>query len=189
MSAPANRLAPTLILVWGIAALLWVQQGMLERVPFPPPVFVGAGVLFLLVSAVVVPGFAAWMKQVDLRVILGLHLVRFVGFYFLWLSSQGRLDPFFANSAGIGDIVTALGATVLLVLPAAREGKWLLAWNILGLVDILFVVVNAARTVMHDPASLAEFFHLPLGLLPTFLVPLIIVSHLVVFLRLRVAKA
>ena len=42
---------------------------------------------------------------------------------------------------------------------------------------------------MHDPASLAEFFHLPLGLLPTFLVPLIIVSHLVVFLRLRVAKA
>ena len=102
MSAPANRLAPTLILVWGIAALLWVQQGMLERVPFPPPVFVGAGVLFLLVSAVVVPGFAAWMKQVDLRVILGLHLVRFVGFYFLWLSSQGRLDPFFANSRGSG---------------------------------------------------------------------------------------
>lgn len=189
MSAPANRLAPALILLWGAAAAVAVEFGVLVRVDFPPPVFVGVGVLFMLLCAVVVPGFAAWMKTVDIRVILAFHLVRFVGFYFLWLAGEGRLDPFFAEAAGIGDIITAVGACGLLLLPDARLGRWLLIWNIVGLVDILLVVANAVRVVLANPAGLAEFFILPLGLLPTFIVPLVIVSHLVVFLRLRVKAA
>jgi hypothetical protein len=189
MSAPANRLAPTILLVWGIAAALLVRMGMIVHLPFPPPVLVGVGVLLLLTCAVVVPGFAAWMKTVDLRVILSFHLVRFVGFYFLWLATVGRLDPFFARTAGIGDIIAAVGAVGLLLLPDAREGRWLLIWNVVGLADILVVVAAAARVVLTDPAGFAEFFGLPLGLLPTFVVPLIIVSHLVVFLRLRVKPA
>jgi hypothetical protein len=189
MSAPARRLAPILILLWGIGAACFVQMGMLWRVSFPPPAFVGAGVLFLLICAIVVPGFAAWMKTVDIRVILGFHLVRFVGFYFLWLATVGRLDPLFAEGAGIGDIITAVGATGLLLLPDARDTKWLLIWNIVGFIDILLVVANAVRVVITDPAGFAEFFNLPLGLLPTFIVPLIIVSHLVVFLRLRTKAA
>ena len=189
MSAPANRLAPAILLTWGVAAAVAVQLGLLSRLPFPPPLFVGAGVLFLLICAVVVPGFAAWMKSVDIRLVLGFHLVRFVGFYFLWLASVGRLDPFFAEGAGIGDAITAVGATGLLLLPEAREGKWLLIWNIVGFIDILLVMANALRVVLTNPAGFAEFFTLPLGLLPTFIVPLIVVSHLVIFLRLRTKPA
>jgi hypothetical protein len=189
MSAPASRLAPTLILLWGIVAALAVWRGLLWNAPFPPPVFVGAGVLFLLAAAVVVPGFAAWMKQVDIRLLLGFHLVRFVGLYFLWLATVGRLDPTFALTAGIGDLIAAVGATGLLLFPDLRDGKWLLVWNIVGLADILLVVVTAARIFATAPADLAELAMFPLGLLPTFVVPLIIVSHLVVFLRLRVKPA
>lgn len=189
MSAPANRLAPTLILLWGVAAYLAVGSGMLWWSPVPPPAFVGAGILFLLICSVIVPGFAAWMKKVDLRVILSLHLIRFVGFYFLWLATKGRLDPTFAMTAGIGDIITAVGATGLLLIPDARDTRWLFIWNVFGLIDILLVVANAARGLLTDPAGLAEFFHLPLGLLPTFFVPLIIVSHIVIFLRLRTEPA
>jgi hypothetical protein len=185
MSLPAHRLAPFLLLIWGVAAALFVGMGMLPRAPFPPPFFVGGGVLLCFLFFVFVPGFAAWAKTVDIRAILALHLVRFVGFYFLWLAAQGRLDPFFAKTAGIGDIIAAAGALALILIPMARERTGLLIWNIFGLADILFVVFNAARVVMRNPADLAEFFHLPLGLLPTFIVPLIIVSHLVVFLRLR----
>jgi hypothetical protein len=185
MSAPANRLAPSLMLLWGIGATLFVGSGMLVRAPFPPPFFVGGGVLLLLILAVVVPGFAAWMRTVDLRAILAFHLVRFVGFYFLWLATVGRLDPFLAQTAGIGDVITAVGAVGLLLFPDARDGKWLVIWNLVGLVDILFVVASAARVLFTDPAGLVEFFGLPLGLLPTFIVPLIIMSHLVIFLRLR----
>ena len=55
--------------------------------------------------------------------------------------------------------------------------------------DILFVVVTAARLGLADPASMMELTHLPLSLLPTFLVPLIIASHVVVFVRVRQRSA
>ena len=56
----------------------------------------------------------------------------------------------------------------------------------LGLADILFVVVTAARLATTDPASMVALLRLPLSLLPTFLVPLIIACH--VFLGLRLAR-
>lgn len=181
----SSRVGPLILLAWLAVAVATVGMGMLARVPFPPPVFVAAGVLFSLAMVVLVPGVGAWLGNLDLRAILAFHLVRFVGIYFLWLMAQGRLDPLFARQAGIGDIVTAVGAVLLLLIPAFRARKGVMIWNVVGFVDILLVVANALRVVLNAPAGFAEFYHLPLGLLPTFVVPVIIVSHVVVFLRLR----
>ena len=185
MTTPASRVGPLILLAWAAVAVATVGMGFLTRVPFPPPVFVASGVLFALAMIVLVPGVAAWLRELDLRVILSFHLVRFVGAFFLWLAVQGRLPYSFARPAGIGDIITAVWAAGLLVTGYARPGKALLFWNLFGVADILFVVFNAVRGIMTDPASFTEFYHLPLGLLPTFIVPVIIVSHGVVFLRLR----
>lgn len=57
----------------------------------------------------------------------------------------------------------------------------------LGLLDILFVVATAGRLGLAAPASMAAVLRLPLSLLPTFLVPLIITSH--VLLAIRLARA
>ena len=38
---------------------------------------------------------------------------------------------------------------------------------------------------MEDAARMRALTHLPLSLLPTFLVPVIITTHIVIFLRLR----
>jgi len=87
---------------------------------------------------------------------------------------------------GWGDIVVAVGALgIVLLVPdlLARRG-WVMAWNLVGLADILFVVATAARLAMADPASMQPLLRLPLGLLPTFLVPLIIASHVLLFRRL-----
>src|SRR5206468_2615490 len=80
------------------------------------------------------------------------------------------------------------GLTALLLLSgsparAGRRGAYIL-WNVLGLADILFVVVTAARLGVADPESMAALLQLPLSLLPTFLVPLIIASHVILGVRL-----
>lgn len=118
------------------------------------------------------------------RAYMAVHLTRFVGIYFLFLYAQGRLPYDFAVLGGWGDIATASGATLLL-LTRARNRALLLAWNTLGLIDILFVVTTAARLMRSDPASTNELLHLPLVLLPLFVVPVILTSHLLLFIRLK----
>ena len=51
--------------------------------------------------------------------------------------------------------------------------------------DIVFVVCSALRLGLHDWGSMAPLRELPLSLLPTFLVPLIITSHVLIFARMR----
>ncbi|HEV2805704.1 MAG TPA: hypothetical protein VGW57_12325 [Chthoniobacterales bacterium] len=131
--------------------------------------------------------FRGWLKALDLRGIVALHLTRFVGFYFLWLYHRGELPYRFAVPGGWGDIIVATCATILLLTWSSlgRRRPVLFIWNIYGLADILFVVATAAAEGRANPASMAALLRLPLSLLATFLVPLIICSHLLIFAKLR----
>jgi hypothetical protein len=46
------------------------------------------------------------------------------------------------------------------------------------------VVATAGRIARADPASMGPLRYLPLSLLPTYFVPLIIASHVLIFWRL-----
>ena len=46
------------------------------------------------------------------------------------------------------------------------------------------MVATAARLAAADPGSMVALLRLPLSLLPTFLVPLIIASHVILGVRL-----
>ena len=133
----------------------------------------------------------ACINRVDLRATVGLHLTRFVGLYFLYLCGQGELPREFAVPAGWGDTAVATGAAVSLIFWSSFGSKrpWLMAWNTLGFVDIIFVVASAARIGMANPSAMAALLRFPLSLLPTFLVPLIIISHVVIFSRLQRERA
>jgi len=127
-----------------------------------------------------------WALNVDLRWLVLFHVTRlFVGAYFLLLCQRGQLPCGFARTAGWGDIVIAILAVA--VVGAMRTGfakPLLLTWNTLGLIDISFVVFSALRFGLKDWQSMHAFRELPLSLLPTFLVPLIIALHVLIFVRL-----
>lgn len=165
----------------------------MSRVLEPLPWLAAAGTLWALTLATLgvawfVRPIRAWATLVDLRWLVLVHLSRLVGIWFLVLHGRGRLPYEFAVWGGWGDIGAAAGALIILLAarpPMGRRGRTaVLLWNIAGLIDILFVVVTAARSGTTSPGSMAELQRMPLSLLVTFIVPLIIATHAVMIARL-----
>jgi hypothetical protein len=180
--------------VWLAAAGLAGAAGLWLRLPAP---IIGAA-LWLLAAAVLIawwrsPGLARWLRDVDPRVLILLHVTRLVGIELLALFQRGKLPFAFATPGGYGDILAALGALVVAAscvpVRSASRRLALLLWNSYGLLELLLVVGTALHFFLARPADVAPLRELPLCLLPTFLVPILIVSHLVLFARFGPAPA
>ena len=178
-----------LLLAWGAVAAAAASAGMLGRSPVPPPAIVAVLVAAGVGAWAISPRVRAWVRAVPLAALVGIHLVRFVGAWFLVLYRRGELPFAFAVPGGWGDILAAATAAALLLgatparTPARR--RVVTAWNALALLDILYVVGTAARLYLADPQQLAPLTRMPLALLPTYFVPLILLAHLRIFGWLR----
>ena len=174
--------------VWIAAAVVIGASGFTAKLTPPVPQVILLGlVLLLFIFLAITPGFRRWIMSVDPRALLLIHMSRFVGIYFLMLYAEGRLPYDFAVPGGWGDIIVASGAVALAAFCPieGRRGKiFYFIWNTAGLVDILFVVATAASLAMANPESMSDLLKLPLWLLPSFLVPVIIFTHLIIFVRL-----
>lgn len=175
------------LLCWLFTAIIVGETGVLSLLPMP-----ALQVIILVLTLAVLAAFRSWgafhdwILGSDPRRLIAFHLTRFVGIYFLILYAQGKLPYEFAIPAGYGDIVVAALATGLLFIPQSSPSfrGSVLAWNVIGLADIIIVVFIAAKLGMQSPESMHALTELPLSLLPTFLVPLIIATHLLIFLRI-----
>jgi hypothetical protein len=131
--------------------------------------------------------FRRWVLGWDLRWPILYHFSRVIfGLWFLVLHARGVLDPTFALVAGPGDIAAGLAALVAVrfVPLKTRRDAWVVgAWNTLALLDILVVFVTAQRIVFFGagPLALAPLTSFPLGLVPSLVVPLILITHFAVF--------
>ncbi|MGH7565476.1 MAG: hypothetical protein ACREK2_01475 [Gemmatimonadota bacterium] len=196
MKAAAEGESPgplyVLLLAWGGLALVAGAAGMVASSPIPPPAILGGLTAAGLVAYRVSRRLRAWVRAVPLAALVAIHLVRFVGAWFIVLYRRGELPFAFAVPGGWGDILAAATAAALLIgaIPARTRARRsaVLTWNALGLFDILFVVTTAARLYLADPSQLAPLTRLPLSLLPTFFVPLVVLSHLRIFGWLREAR-
>ena len=174
----------TFVLCWLLISLLVGYTGILRSTPVPMPVFAIAMTLTLLGWLTIRRDLRDRVLSVGVRVLVALHITRFVGVYFLALYRDGLLPRDFAVPAGWGDIMVAIGA--IIVLAAFRTDTQIgrtayFTWNVLGLLDILLVLGNGARMMRADRLLQAGFTSLPLILLPLFLVPVIIVTHVMIF--------
>jgi len=144
----------------------------------------------LLLACWKISPIRAWALSIDVRWLVLLHVTRlFAGTYFLILCQRSQLPCGFARPAGWGDIVVAvLALAVVSAIRTESAKKLLLIWNTLGLIDIILVVFNALRFGLKDWPAMHALREFPLSLLPTFLVPIIIASHVLIFVRLARAQ-
>lgn len=173
--------------LWFGTAFVVGQQLLLQRLP---PLAVPACALGL--SAILLAAYfrlsavRGWVDSLGLRSLVFFHATRFVGLYFIVLYRRGALPYDFAVPGGIGDIIVALLALGIVFIPLteATLQRAVRIWNIIGLVDIALVLLTVARLNLESPWQMRALTYLPLSLLPTFLVPLIIATHVIIFVRL-----
>ena len=131
----------------------------------------------------------------DIRLLTMLQHWRVLGFSFLVLYAHNSLPAAFAWPAGFGDIL--IGFTVPFIVwrlfrnpDFATSGRFV-AFHALGLLDFVVAVIAATLTsgaypgIFTSPVTSAPMEVWPLNLFPSFFVPLFIIAHVVVFLKVR----
>jgi hypothetical protein len=183
---PVSLLVRVVLWIWFLASIAVGQFLLLQRLP---PMGLQAIILVLTIAVLLayfrIPALRTWVDALELRSLVLIHVTRFVGIYFLILFERGELPRAFAVPGGIGDIIVATMALPVALAPLeeATRRRAIVIWNVVGFVDILVVVLTATRINLSTPGALRALTHLPLSLLPTFLVPLIIATHIIIFTR------
>ena len=132
----------------------------------------------LLANWYVVPWLAEKPTHQALIPLIFPHALRHLGLAFLVPELIAQpLPSLFAYTAGYGDFISGLLALVSLIALRARWGLSLvLVWlfNIVGTVDLL----NALRQAEAVPNLGTTWY------IPTFVVPILLVTHSMIFIRL-----
>src|SRR4030095_13206319 len=154
----------------------------------PQRAFFGISVVFSFISWGIVarrylwPALCRVPRNEALRPLLLLHTFRFVGLAFLIPGVVSPDLPFaFAGPAAYGDLSTATLALLAIATLGSTLGIPLVwAFNILGSADLLYAFYQGNRVGLDQNPGLqgAAYF------IPTVLVPLLLVTHALVFLLL-----
>ena len=173
------------VLSWLFVAVLIGYSGILRTTRLPMPAL-GVAISVALVAAVAISRhYRERALRAGVRPLIAVHLTRFLGIYVLMLANRGLLPHDFALAAGWGHIVVAVLAVILLVAvrPDTNGGRHaIFAWNVLGVLSVLYIFIVALRVVRPDQLLQGGFTSLPLSLLPTFLAPLIVITHVLIFI-------
>jgi hypothetical protein len=134
------------------------------------------------------PGFRRFTRTLDARVLTIVQTWRIGGLVFVVLYGFGLLPGVFALPAGLGDF--AIGATAPLIAwkfasPAYRSS--FIRWQMLGMLDLVTAVSLGTTAGLISPSapSMQPMTVLPLSMIPTFVVPLLLIFHFISIAQAR----
>jgi hypothetical protein len=164
--------------------------------------FYRAGRVPTLQFGILVPvaagGLVLWRSRIASRVIdavpqswiVGVQAYRVLGVTFVVLGALGELPHVFAWPAGFGDMAVGLLAAALVTWRHTPRSATF-AWNVIGLADFAVAMTTGflstptafQRFAFDHPNELITTF--PLVLIPTFIVPVSILLHVVSLMKLH----
>ena len=168
---------------------------LFNKVFLPPLVLLYCTIplaLFLFTVVINLKVFNRFLEQIRLEDLVGIHIFRLIGVFFLLLTYHNALPKFFAIIAGSGDIITAI--TSIFVVKAIRQkqknAKTLtLIWNIFGFADIVFTAVTAILltklSIDNGTMGVDALAMFPFCFIPAFAPPIIIFLHVTIFKKIK----
>lgn len=191
-----GRLAAAL-LAWFVLVIVLGAAGLFATSAGGTPAL-GAAVAVPVIIGLIATRYSAAVRtlisEIPLAWLVAIHLGRLFAIFFLMLYALGRLPPTFALVAGWGDIAIAVAAPVVAWAVYRRAGGWrglALTWNTLGFADLVLAVtlgvgsaVDSPVRFIYEAASSGTMSSLPWLLVPGFMVPLYLLTHLAVFHRM-----
>jgi len=163
-----------------------------------PPQAVGltvaGGTLLLLALSKFHEQFRSRLDSITTEQLICVHSIRApIGAAFLVMASEGLLPRLFANRAGYGDMLTAIlgllavALCTALVNPRSRATVYIV-WNLFGLADLLLAVGTGIYLALQIPDSMIWITRLPLLLVPTFVLPILFATHIIMLQRLVASR-
>jgi hypothetical protein len=146
------------------------------------PILIGA--LFIWRSSVM----SRLIDAIPRHWVIAIQFYRVEGVIFLFLYASKLLPGIFALPAGVGDVVTGLLALSIGINASRHQRiytRTVLLWNLFGIADLMVALTTGfltspsafQRFAFDNPNQLISMF--PLVLVPTFLVPLAILLHII----------
>lgn len=195
-SANNTRIVLTVMLLWLIAQTMIAQTGFYTVTDSFPPRFLLLIVppfLFILALFLTAKG-KQFIDSLNVPMLTYLHVVRIpVELVLLWLFQQGKVPQLMTFEGRNFDILSGISAPVIAYLAFSvhkLNNRILLIWNVVCLLLLLNIVINAVLSVpfpfqkfAFDQPNIAVLYF-PFVWLPSCIVPLVLLSHLVAIRRL-----
>lgn len=187
-----RRFTAWLVALWFIFALTGSAMHLFETAANAPPLPLGLGamlpILVFVVWFSVSPGFRNFVLSLNLKLLTIAQTWRIGGFVFLTLYTLGLLPGIFALPAGLGDV--AIGVTAPFVaarLADSSHQKGFIRWQLLGMLDLVLAVTLGTTARWLEPLGVPTQLMtvLPLSLIPTFIVPLLFIFHIISIAQAR----
>jgi hypothetical protein len=188
-----RNLVLVVLVAWFLFALGGSLLGAFDTGPRPPILLglaagvpVAAFVVCYLTSAL----FREFVLSLDLRALAFAQAIRVVGIVFVILYYFGALPGAFALPAGWGDF--AIGVTAPVVAWSWKRPypkRTFIVWNVLGSLDLMSAMTlgvlasPSALGILAGDVTTRLMGQFPLSLIPTFIVPLLLILHLICLIR------
>jgi hypothetical protein len=187
----AGLIAAWLVFALSASALLWFRNDA-NRIGIAVAIAALTPILVFAVWFATSERFRHFALSLDPQILTLTQTWRIIGFIFVLLEARSVLPAIFALPAGYGDM--AIGATATLVAwkmanPTHRNS--FILWHLLGVADLVTAVSlgTTARLLSPHSTSMAAMTVLPLSLIPTFLVPLFFIFHVICIAQARAWKS
>jgi uncharacterized membrane protein YeaQ/YmgE (transglycosylase-associated protein family) len=170
------------------AAALGVFKNDSDTLALPVAIAALAPIILFGVWFAASGGFRDFLLAANPRTLTLAHTWRINGFIFLALSAYGLLPRLFALPAGLGDMAIGFTAPWIATKLANGEHKrGFILWQILGITDLVTAVTLGTTARLIDPSGpgMGVMTVLPMSLVPTFLVPLLLILHVICIAQAR----